>query len=319
MTNEDRKSWLAERRSGIGGSDVAGILGISPWSTPVTVWLEKTGRADDKEETESMRIGTELEDYVARSYERETGRKVNRFNTMIHKGCLLGNFDRLVIPEGKKYASYKGEVRTDLLLECKTSSRKWEDGVPLYYQTQVQHYMGLVDALQHADVACLNLVAKEFKIYRVDRDQEAIDDMQEYLTAWWEKHIIKGDIPEATCEDDVKRIWKRSHEGKTVIANNYIDEAISRMKKISKAEDEIKSEKTRLRNEITAYMGDAESIIGINGNPLVTWKSAKDTVKSVIDWKAIAEELAGGIVDAERIKSHTIEEVNPGLRRFLVK
>lgn len=132
-----REEWLAERKTGIGGSDAAAVLGISPWRTPVDVWLDKTGRKQPGEETEAMRIGAELEDFVARRYVERTGRQVQRFNRMLRRGCLLGNLDRLVVPDGEKVASHMGEVRTDTLLECKTSSRDWEGCVPLYYQTQV--------------------------------------------------------------------------------------------------------------------------------------------------------------------------------------
>lgn len=33
--------WVAQRRHGIGGSDVAAILGVNPYKTPYHVWLEK--------------------------------------------------------------------------------------------------------------------------------------------------------------------------------------------------------------------------------------------------------------------------------------
>ena len=38
-----RPEWLALRRKTVGGSDAAGIIGLSKWSTPYTVWADKTG------------------------------------------------------------------------------------------------------------------------------------------------------------------------------------------------------------------------------------------------------------------------------------
>ena len=38
-----RSAWLAQRRKSIGGSDAAGIVGLSPYATPYTVWADKTG------------------------------------------------------------------------------------------------------------------------------------------------------------------------------------------------------------------------------------------------------------------------------------
>ena len=312
MTQEERNAWLAERKLGIGGSEAAAIMGLSPWATPATIWLDKTGRAAPKEETEAMRIGTELEDFVARRYMQETGRTVQRYNKMVHVDVLLGNFDRLVVPDGEKVASHMGEVRTNLLLECKTASREWEDGVPLYYQTQVQHYMGLVPRLEAADVACLFLGRKHFEIYRVVRDQQVIDHMQAYLRAWWDKHVVHDEMPAPTNEADCKLLWSRSNPGKTVITTDEIKAKLDAYQKLKADEKAAKEAASQLQSDIEAFMGDAEIITDATGKPLCTWKSAKDSSKT--DWETLARDL--GATD-EQIAAHT--STTPGSRRFTPK
>lgn len=309
---QTREEWLAERKSGIGGSDAAAILGISPWATPVNVWLDKTGRAAPREETEAMRIGTELEDFVARRYSQETGREVRRFNRMVHRGCLLGNFDRLVVPEGEKVASHMDEVRTDTLLECKTSSREWDGEVPLYYQTQVQHYMGLEPKLVHADVAVLFLGRKHFEVMRVERDDEVIHAMQERLTAWWDEYVVGDKMPPPMNEADCKLLWARSNPGKTVETTEEIAEKLRKYADAKETERAVKDIAAALQSDICAFMGDAEILVGLDGKPLLTWKSAKDSMKT--DWEAIAKELGA---TPELIAAHT--EAKPGSRRFTPK
>ena len=312
MNAKTREEWLAERRSGIGGSDVAAILGVSPWATPVNVWLEKTGRAGPKEENEAMRIGTELEDFVARRYSQETGREVRRYNKMVHKGCLLGNFDRLVVPEGEKVASHRDEVRTDTLLECKTASREWDGEVPVYYQTQVQHYMGLEPGLVHADVAVLFLTRKHFEVFRVERDDEVIAAMQERLAAWWDEYVVGDKMPPPANEADCKLLWARSNPGKKVEASDETAAKVAEYARVKAAEKAAKEAAAALMGDICAAMGDAEVLVGPDGRPLCTWKSAKDSAKT--DWEAVAREV--GATDAQ-IAAHT--EAKPGARRFLVK
>ena len=56
-----RQAWLAERRKTIGGSDAAGIVGLSRYATPYTVWADKTGRLPEQEDNEAMRQGRDLE------------------------------------------------------------------------------------------------------------------------------------------------------------------------------------------------------------------------------------------------------------------
>lgn len=307
-----RAAWLAERRLGIGGSDAAGILGCSPWATPLTVWMDKTGRAAPKEETLPMRIGTELEDFVARLYCGETGRRVQRYTRMIHDGCLLGNLDRLVIPEGGKVASHKGEVRTDTVLECKTGSRPWDGEVPIHYQTQVQHYMGLVPALRRAHVAYLDLVSRRFEVYEVERDDVAIEAMQERLREWWGRYVARDEMPPPANEDDCRIAWARSNSGKSVTATAEVEASLGRYRELAEEVKRMEAEMSEARCAVLTAMGDAEVLVDADGTPLVTWKSAKDSAK--VDWEAIAREC--GATDAQ-IAAHTV--TRPGTRRFTLK
>lgn len=321
MTQTEKEAWLAERRKGIGGSDVAAIMGLSPWSTPVTVWLDKTGRSEPKEETEAMRIGTELEDFIARRYTMETGRKVQRYNTMLHDGCLLGNLDRLVVMPGEKVASHQKEIRTDTLLECKTSSREWEGDVPIYYQTQVQHYMGLCPAIKFADVAVLFLGRKHFEIYRVERDQAVIDHIQKYLREWWEKYVVGNMQPPPKNEADCKLLWTRSNPGKSVLLTAEIKATVEKLRELKAAEKQLKAEIDAAQSDICAAMGEAEILADESGKPLVTWKSPnKETVKT--DWEKLArwmyaESHACTELPKTYIDKFTESKVGP--RRFLVK
>lgn len=79
-----RQAWLAERRKTIGGSDAAGIVGLSRHATPYTVWADKTGRLPEQEDNETMRQGRELEEYVAKRWEEATGKRVRRSNALLY-------------------------------------------------------------------------------------------------------------------------------------------------------------------------------------------------------------------------------------------
>ena len=64
MSELTREEWLARRRSGIGGSDVAAVLGLSPWKSPRQVWLDKTTDATDDRQTMPMLLGTDRKSVV---------------------------------------------------------------------------------------------------------------------------------------------------------------------------------------------------------------------------------------------------------------
>ena len=105
-----REDWLTERRKSLGGSDVAGILGLNEYSSPYSVYADKLGLLPEKEDTEAMRIGRDLEDYVASRFTEKTGKKVRRENSIIRNPdypYLHANVDRVVVGE-------------NAVLECKT-------------------------------------------------------------------------------------------------------------------------------------------------------------------------------------------------------
>lgn len=80
-----REEWLEYRRAGIGGSDAAVIVGLNPWRSLSELYADKLGLLPDKEDNEQMRIGRDLEEYVARRFCEATGKKVRRNNWMFHK------------------------------------------------------------------------------------------------------------------------------------------------------------------------------------------------------------------------------------------
>ena len=107
-----RSDWLAQRRKSIGGSDAAGIIGLSQYATPYTVWADKTGRLPDQEDNEAMRQGRDLEEYVAERWMEATGKTVRRSNAILYNSLYPfahADIDRTVVGENAG-------------LECKTTS-----------------------------------------------------------------------------------------------------------------------------------------------------------------------------------------------------
>jgi len=296
-----RADWLAARKRGIGGSDAGAILGICPWKTAVDVWLEKTNKVEAADEDRiSLRLGSYLEDFVAKEYTAETGREVRRFQFLVKRGPLLGNVDRLVFPEDGSLPAFKRQVRTDRLLECKTSSTAYET-LPAHYEAQVMHYMGLLPSVRQADVACLFKQSGGFRIFPVLRDQATIDTMFEILCEWWEKHVVRGETPEPTCEEDCKALWRESRPV-VVFASAEASAAVARYReakaKVAAAEAEAEEAKT----EILAFMRDADTLSDPDDpkKRLATWKSRAGSKRT--DWKAVAEEAA---IPADIIEKHT--------------
>ena len=105
--------WLAFRRNGIGGSDMAALLGLNKWRSVLDVWLDKTGQTEP--DTEGNRFtywGIKLEALVADEFALQTGYKVRNNNFTLQSDehpWMLANIDREI-------------VGVDAGLECKTAS-----------------------------------------------------------------------------------------------------------------------------------------------------------------------------------------------------
>lgn len=181
-----REEWLEKRKGSIGGSDAAAILGLSRFSTPYTVWADKTGRLSPAEDTEATRQGRDLEEYVARRWTEETGKRVGKVNAMLYNPAYPfahADVDRRVIGESAG-------------LECKTTSAislKRFRGVefPEQYYVQCVHYLA-VTGWDRWYLAVL-VLGREFLHYTLERDQAEIDALMEAERKFWT--LVENDTP----------------------------------------------------------------------------------------------------------------------------
>lgn len=320
---DTREEWLALRKTHLGWSEVGAAMGLSPFKTPYQLWLEKTGRAEpETNNQEALRLGQYLEQYAADRYAEETGRLVRNHNFMLFDDLhhTVADIDRLVVPDGEKIAAHMGEIRTDNLLECKSTSVPWDDQVPAHYQVQVQGYLYATDCL-HADFAVVWLAPRrEFGCpvqkpwLRVERDQTMIDGLLEFSKEWFEKHIIHDEAPNAVSEDDCRKKFWRSKTGE-VTATPRLLEVVEVMRSAQARADKAEEDIDLCRTEIMQALGEADTLVGPDGRKLATWKSAKD--RETTDWKAVAEAL-GKTEEPAHVKAIVAQNTTsrPGARTF---
>ena len=237
VSYENRAEWLDGRKKGMGGSDVAAALGLSPWRTPVELWQDKRGESEPQPTSDSMHFGTILEDIVAKEFQERTGMKVQRVNYTFADGeddWMRANIDRAIVNPDisgnvravKDPKEGKPVVTTDAILECKTASAfsaaLWGDSqedeikagkivtdhrIPLYYETQAQWYMRLT-GVPVCYVAVL-IGGNDFRMYRIDRNEEAITAIVEKCRVFWFDYVKAGVAPEPMDIDDIRHLYRR--------------------------------------------------------------------------------------------------------------
>lgn len=187
-------SDLGDRTKYIGGTDLAKILGVSKYGGAYSVWLEKTGRSKGKKQTAPMKRGKDLENYVRELYQKEQGVATLGPSRLVHPSYpwLVGNLD---------------DCTADRVVEYKTVSRwsrkDWDNGVPIDYLLQVQHYMEL-SALPSADVvACYGW--DEIEIFQVQADKEMVKKAHAVARQFWEMNVLGGVEPEPDGSEEASK------------------------------------------------------------------------------------------------------------------
>ncbi len=265
VVSSDREAWLAQRRTGIGGSDVAAILGLSRWKSPLDVYLEKTSQAEPVAETEPMRWGTLLEPVILAEFSRRTGVVVEKPRDIIRDpGCpwMLASLD-----------GWAPELEAVVELKTARSAEGWgEDGsgeIPAYYQTQVAHYLAVTGA-RIAFVPVL-IGAAEFRVYQVERDDLLIRDMVEAERAFWHDHVLAGVPPEPVNAADAARLWGRDN-GETIEVAGEIADDVEELRHLKAQAKEIEERIGSIEDRMKVAFREA-SAISYCGRTLATFKA----------------------------------------------
>ena len=292
------EEWLEERKKSLGGSDVASVLGMNEYSSPYTVWAEKTGKLPPFEGNEWTKLGNDLEFYVAQRFCEASGLKVVNDNATWRNDKyphLHANIDRRVV--GMKAG-----------VECKLTSelnaKKYKNGeFPDRFYAQCVEYL-CVTELDRWFLAVL-IYGKGIKIYQMTRipndevpewceasvyvDDGEIEAMVKATADFWEC-VKSGEAPmvdgSKSTSETLTTIYPESN-GDTVSLMAF-EEDLKQYKHLASLEADYKKMKDEVANRIKAYMGEASK--GESNSYNVSWSSY---MRSSFDHKAFAKDNPG--------------------------
>ena len=304
-----KEQWLEARKCGIGGSDAASVLGLNPYKSSVSVYIEKVDyihgvsmsdkningcKIDNSNEEANyrMELGNKLEDFVANEFSLKTGLKVRNVNGILKNDkypFAIANIDRAVVGE-------------KAFLECKVtnsySKKVWQMGVPIHYQIQVNHYMAVTGAT-HCYVAAL-IGNEELIIHRIDRDEEIIDEIMKLEAMFWDKCILGGEIPAPDGSLDysivLQGLYKDSKDEELILFEQ--EKLLDRYDEITAIYKEIEVERKKIEQYIQVQMKEYE--VGFIGDRRITWKKQS---RNTIDTKKLKKEYPE--IAAECMKTTT--------------
>jgi putative phage-type endonuclease len=307
-----------EQIQGIGGSDIAALLGLSPYKSPLALWAQKVGHPVRKPiEGVHLRFGQFVEPFVALEYERITGlHTVEHTPPLLHPDneFMYGHLDRLVVPSPETPAVVDGVVTAETLLECKTTSifnkdewgQEGSDQVPNAYLLQCAWYMAITGCAR-ADIAVL-LGNQDFRLYRIHRDEKLEGLMIDQAKRFWFDHVLARVPPEPQTINDVKLLFPQEQPNQSVEASPDVVDALQQLKELQNTSQALEEKAEAIKIKIMQAMGQAERL-SLNGQVLATWKSTRPTQR----------------IDTQAIKTRYPEIANecavitPASRRFVVK
>lgn len=274
------ENYLLRRKQGIGGSDIAAILGIDRFRTPLDVYLDKIGESkiEDNEEMESGRM---LEDTIIRWHENRY--KTYKYAPINHNLLPISHKTKdyfLATPDRLIFAPEKSIDDNDLnslieeaqgIAEIKNTSINIEEPFDSWI-CQLQWYMYILQK-NYGEVVWLSQGTK-LRYTKFEYNSTLVEYMIDAANNFWENNVMKKIPPEPININDIKKYYKQSIEGKLVEGNDEIFRMVLEASNLKKEISTLESELETIEESIKLFMKDAEGII-YNGELIATFKSVK--------------------------------------------
>lgn len=269
--------WLALRKTGLGGSDIGALLGMSRYTSPYELYLEKREELPDLPRSEAlMRAamwGHLHEPLIAARFAELHGMRTRRIGLVRHEADAwrLANLDRQVIgcPDGpcaleiKNRSAYKAS-------EWGESGDP--DGVPDTEALQTIWYGG-VTGYAHMHVAVL-INGNDDRYYRVECEADLVADVVAMARSFWQR-ILDGDPPPVDGSDAstelLAALWPADEGAEVVLAPDEAGRLLADRDRLKEEVERGAAELARTQNELKAMLGDAETAL-CDGRPVFTWK-----------------------------------------------
>lgn len=276
--NMPHDEWIKRRKHSIGGSDAAAVIGLNAYVSQYALWAEKTGKVPGFEGNLATEVGAFLEEFVAKKFEKETGKKVKRRNAFIYNSkypWAHANVDRVIVGE-------------DALLEIKTcdslSMKKFKNGeYPAHYYAQMVHYLAITEK-SRCYLAVL-IGNKQFKWFTVERDEAEISALMMAEENFW--YQVQNDLPPAidgmdSTIDALNAEFPSSKPDTEMdLTNCAVDLAI--LDECTQQIKALEEKKAAAKGRIMEAMGTSER--GIYGGYSVSWKSQRQSTFDRKKWE----------------------------------
>ncbi len=267
---------LSETRGYVGGGNIAGILGLSPFKSPLDEYLTITGDEQEitPEQAEFFEDRRDLEPWAAKKFTRKTGLAVARTNQ---------RYDDATFPWAKAEVDFEpdeegsnGETKT----VHPNAVSAWGDPdadeePPVYVTAQAMWGLGVTGRARCYVQALIGF--DDYRLYVIERDDALIAEIRRQAHDFWRFYVEPRRMPQPTRVEDLLRLYPRG-SGRAVEADqvtlNHVSGMLDARAKIARLDAERKVDEYAIK----AYMRDATTLL-VNGQPALTWRARADGVR----------------------------------------
>jgi putative phage-type endonuclease len=310
-----------DRRTYIGGSDIAAIMGLSPWKTPLQLYEEKVATEPpppiDEEKRRFFARRKRQEPVVAEMLYDTYGIEVTRLSlddnpnryidgehpfmaaeidfeflmTDIVRDAFFDRPDFGAIPNG---TLLNGEIKTVHPFKAQEWGEEGSESVPVHYAAQSLYGLGITHRPATLVAALFGL--DSLVLFPLMADAETIAGMRQKAVTFWVQHVLAKIAPDPINMEDMMRLFARVN-GKPVEADEGTIQMLDDLRRIRSSIAAMADEKEELEFKVADFVRrqwgvapdlDAQAIdnaiITLGGAPYATWKKQS---RSSIDSKRL--------------------------------
>lgn len=258
---ETREEWLAARKSGVGASEAAAVLGVDPYKSAYSLWAEKSGLVEPGDVGEAAYWGNKLEPVILDEAANRMGWSLTRrpFDLRRHDNRGVGGSPSIPLFATLDAVAYR---RGDLgVVDAKAPGLRqapaWAAGAPLVYQVQIQAQLA-VTGFSWGALAVL-LGGQEFTVVSLERDDAFIAVLEREVAAFWAR-VEDDEPPPIDASVSTIATLDRLHEedsGITVALGDEALQVVHDRAAYSKTKGAADKEYKQASRELKAMLGTA--------------------------------------------------------------
>lgn len=285
----------------VGGSDIAAIVGLSPYASPLDVWAEKTRRAKF-EGNRRTRAGQLLEPGILSLYAQERGVDLWFPETIVtpeHTGCT---------PDAVSSAGYDVQVKLVGLQQAE----RWEDvpelgvgdenGIPPEVLAQIHYeawHIAEVHGVRGVRGHVVAQIGTDQRVYEVEIDQGFAETLVDAGRRFWRDHVVTDRMPIVKENDrpTLGRIYPTSN-GDVVSITGEVLALAYRYAELTEEIDRADADRETVGAQLCSLIGERSGFVGVAAGVRVTWNQQRGKIR----WEPCARALGATDAIAERYR-----------------